>query len=107
MGLMDKVKAQTEQAMAKAQQGLAQGQSKLDAMQAKRAADGLLRELGAAVYAHRRNAGPAEAVEAALTALDAHVAEHGPLGGPADAPAGGSTQTTGGADPTGGPGATA
>jgi hypothetical protein len=87
MGIMDKVKAQAEQAMAKAQQGMAQGQTKLDAMQAKRAADKLLRDLGNAVYRERRGGGSPAAVDAALAALDAHVAEHGALdttAGPAD-----------------------
>jgi hypothetical protein len=79
MGLMDKVKAQADQAMAKAQQGLAQGQGKLDALQAKRAGDALLRKLGLAVYAQQRSGGSAQAVDAALAAVDAHVAEHGPL----------------------------
>jgi hypothetical protein len=37
MGLMDRVKAQADVAVAKAQQGLAQGQTKLDSMQAERA----------------------------------------------------------------------
>jgi hypothetical protein len=79
MGIMDKVKAQAEQAMAKAQQGVAQGQGKFDALQAKRAADKLLHDLGVAVYAERRSGGPQAAVDTALAALDAHVAEHGPL----------------------------
>lgn len=79
MGIMDKVKAQAEQAMAKAQQGVAQGQEKLDTMQAKRAADRLLRDLGAAVYAQRRTGGTDAPIETALVALDAHVATHGPL----------------------------
>lgn len=77
MGLMDKVKAQAEQAVAKAQQGMAQGQSKLDELQAKKRADALLRELGAAYYAQQRSGGSAEAVASALAAVDAHAAEHG------------------------------
>jgi hypothetical protein len=79
MGLMDKVKAQADQAMVKAQQGLAQGQSKLDALQAKRAADALLRELGAAVHALHRGAGSQHDVDQAIAKVDAHVAEHGPI----------------------------
>ena len=77
MGLMDKVKAQAEQAVAKAQQGVAQGQSKLDAMQTKRREDALFRNLGAAYYEQQRKAGPSDAVAAALAAVDAHVQEHG------------------------------
>jgi hypothetical protein len=79
MGIMDKVKGQAEQAMAKAQKGVAQGQEKLDSLQAKRAGDKLLRDLGVAVYAQHRSGGPQSAVDATLAALDAHVAEHGPL----------------------------
>lgn len=77
MGFMDKVKAQAEQAVAKAQQGMAQGQAKLDTIQAKRQADGLLRDLGAAYYAEQRQGGPHDAVEAVLGKLDEHVAANG------------------------------
>lgn len=77
MGLMDKVKAQAEQAAKKAQQGMAQGQSKLDAMQAKKREDALLRDLGAAYYAQQRSGGSADAVAAALSAVDEHSATHG------------------------------
>jgi hypothetical protein len=79
MGLMDKVKAQADQAVAKAQQGLAQGQEKLGDLQAKRAGDKLLRELGLAVYQQQRGGASEAAVTTAMTALDKHVAEHGPL----------------------------
>jgi hypothetical protein len=79
MGFMDKVKAQAEQAVAKAQQGVAQGQSKVEELQAKRQAEKLLRDLGAAVYAHQRTGGSDTAVNAVLQNLDAWVAEHGPL----------------------------
>ena len=80
MGFMDKAREAAQQATAKAQQGLAQGQTKLDEVQASRAADGLLRDVGAAVYAEQRGGGSHEAVMAALLAVDAHVASHGPLG---------------------------
>ena len=77
MGLMDKVKAQAEQAVAKAQKGVQQGQAKVEEMQAKKHADALLRNLGAAYYAQQRSGGSADAVTAALTAVDAHAAEQG------------------------------
>jgi hypothetical protein len=77
MGLMDKVKAQAEQAVAKGKEGVAQGQAKLDAMQAKKQADALLRDLGAAYYAQKHNGGPADAVTAALAKVTAHEAENG------------------------------
>jgi hypothetical protein len=79
MGLMDKVKQQAEQALAKAQQGVSQGQAKLDQVQAKRQADALLRNLGAAYYAQIRHGGPAEAVTAALSAVDEHAQTHGDI----------------------------
>jgi hypothetical protein len=84
MGFMDKVKAQADQAMTKAQHGLAQGQSKIEEMQAKRAADALLRQLGVATYAVHQGAGSQADVDEAIAALDKHVAEHGPIGAPAD-----------------------
>jgi hypothetical protein len=77
MTFLDKAKMAAEKAAAKAQQGVHQGQAKLDAMQAKRKADALLRELGAAYYAEQRQGGLHEPVERALAALDAHEAEHG------------------------------
>jgi hypothetical protein len=88
MGLMDKVKHQAEQAVAKAQQGVTQGQAKLDQIQTKRQADALLRDLGAAYYAQRREAGPDAAVAAALDSVDRHIAAHGPIGPPAAPTAG-------------------
>jgi hypothetical protein len=77
MGLMDKVKQGAGQALTKAQQGVNQGKAKLDQAQAKHQWDGLLRNLGAAVYAEQRQGGPADAVSAALSALDEHAATHG------------------------------
>lgn len=105
MGLMDKVKASAETALNKAQQGVTQGKAKIDQAQAKHQWDGLLAKLGAAVYAEQRQGGPAEAVTAALAALDAHAATHGPgvedgaADGVADGPADGP------AEPFGDPGA--
>ena len=82
MGLLDKVKAQAEQVAAKAQQGVNQGQAKLDAMQAKKAGDALLRDLGAAYYAQQRSGGSQSAIDGLLARVDAHVAEHGSLDAP-------------------------
>ena len=79
MGLMDKVKAQAEQAVAIAQKGVATGQAKVEEIQAKKHADALLRNLGAAYYAQQRTGGSAEAVTAALAAVDAHATEHGAI----------------------------
>ena len=121
MGFMDKAREAAQQATAKAQQGLAQGQSKLDEVQTTRAADGLLRDLGAAFYAEQRSGGSHEAVVGALDAVDAHVAGHGPLGkaghsssapapqspgpsgAPADRPPGGPQAAPSAAPPSGMP----
>lgn len=76
MGFLDKVKAQAEQAVK-------QGQEKLEDVQAKKKADGLLRDLGAWYYAREteRDEGQGDEQIARLVAeLQAHEAEHGPLG---------------------------
>ena len=84
MGFLDKVKAQAEQAVK-------QGQGMLDDAQGKKKADGLLRSLGAWHYAVQtnRDEGNGEAEIARIIAeLQAHEAEHGPLGTKADDEAG-------------------
>lgn len=93
MGFLDKVKAQAEQT-------LKQGQEKIDEVQAKRRADGLLRDLGAWYYAVQtsRDDGEGEGELARLIAeLKAHEAEHGPLDrrddDEADPPPGGQAAT--------------
>jgi hypothetical protein len=78
MGFMDKVKQQAEQAMVKAQSGVAQGQAKLGAMNTAKQNSELLHNLGAAYYAQQRQGGPQDAVDAALAALDA-AAQNGPI----------------------------
>jgi hypothetical protein len=79
MGFLDKVKAQAEQVATKAQQGMAQGQAKLDEMQAKKQADAILRDLGAAYYAEQRSGGSHSAVDVLLAKLDEHTATHGAI----------------------------
>lgn len=66
MSLMDKMKEQAAQALTKAQQGVSQGKAKIEEAQAKHQWDGLLRNLGAAVYAEQREGGSNDAVTAAL-----------------------------------------
>jgi hypothetical protein len=95
MGFLDKVKAQAQVAAEKAQQGVAQGQQKLGDLQAKRQADALLRDLGAAYYAEQRAGGAADAVSAALARVDAHVAENGPIDTAATAPTPGTPPVPG------------
>lgn len=79
MGLMDKVKQGAGQALNKAQQGVSQVKAKTDQVQSKHQWDGLLRNLGAAVWAEQREGGPSDAVTAALAALDEHLAANGPV----------------------------
>ena len=79
MGFMDKVKVQADALAQKAQQGAAQGQAKLDEMQAKRQANALLRDVGATYYAEMRTGGSHDAVEAALVRVDQHVAMNGKI----------------------------
>ncbi len=79
MGIMDKIKVQADQLAKQAQQGVATGQTKLNELQAKRAADALLHDLGAAVYAAQRQGGPHEPIETIMVALDAHAAANGAI----------------------------
>ena len=82
MGLMDKVKAQAEVGLAKANEASKAGQAKLDAMQAKRTADGLLHDLGAAIYADRTGRGNDQTKKDAdriVQELKDYEAEYGPL----------------------------
>ena len=82
MGLMDKVKAQAEVGLAKANEASKAGQAKLYAMQAKRKADGLLHDLGAAIYADRTGRGNDQTKKDAdriVQELKDYEAEYGPL----------------------------
>ncbi|MHB1712469.1 MAG: hypothetical protein ACYCV7_13890 [Acidimicrobiales bacterium] len=82
MGLMDKVKEQAGAVQAKAAEVGKAGQAKVDAVQAKRNADSLLRQLGAAAYAdhqgHATERTKADVVRV-IAELEAYEAEHGPL----------------------------
>jgi hypothetical protein len=79
MALKDRIKAQAGQLADKAHESAAQAQAKFGAMQAKRGADALLHDLGAAYYAEQRQGGTHDGVEKALAALDAHAEAHGPI----------------------------
>jgi len=102
MGLLDKVKATAATATEAAKDAAAKGQAKLDEAQAKKAADGMLRDLGAAFYATKtgRATPTTEAdIERLVAALQDHESNHGtltlapesaaaaPTAAPADAPA--------------------
>ncbi|HUY07635.1 MAG TPA: hypothetical protein VMU99_10280 [Acidimicrobiales bacterium] len=106
MPLFDKVKAQATQLAQKAQEAGKAGQSKLEDVQARRRADGLLRDLGAATYAEQSGRATDDThaeIERLMGELSAHEAEHGPLGAsgveePAeqDAPSGSEPPPAGG-----------
>jgi hypothetical protein len=78
MSLLDKAKVAAEKAAVKAQQGVQQGQAKIEELQEKRKFDALLRELGSAYLDEERHGGGHEAVVRALAAIDAHAAETAP-----------------------------
>jgi hypothetical protein len=89
MGLLDKVRTQVASATAIAKDAAQKAQAKLDALQAKRAADVLLRNLGAVVYGQRtgRSASTADAdVDRIIASLKELEAEHGPIDLGAEAP---------------------
>ena len=82
MGFLDKVKEGAAQASAAAKDAAQKGQAKLDVMQAKKAADAMLRDLGVAVYAEHTGRGtPATeaSAERLVAALKQHEAEHGAI----------------------------
>ncbi len=82
MGLLDKVKAQATAATEMAKDAAAKGQAKMNDVQAKKAADGMLRDLGAAFYATKTGRStPATDGEIAqlVTSLQAHESEHGQI----------------------------
>ena len=82
MGLLDKVKDKATQATEMAKDAAAKGQAKLDDAQSKKAADGMLRDLGAAFYATQtgRATPTTEAdMQRLVSALQQHEAEHGAL----------------------------
>lgn len=71
MGLMDKVRAQGSQLAQVAQDAAREGKVKLDQAQAKRRADALFRDLGAAVYAERTGRGSPDSQERIGRLVDA------------------------------------
>jgi hypothetical protein len=82
MGLLDKLKAQATAATAVAKDAAQKGQAKLDEVQAKKAADGLLRDLGAAFYATKTGRATPSTdsdIDRLVAALQTHEAEHGAL----------------------------
>jgi hypothetical protein len=99
MGLMDKVRAQGSQLAQVAQDAAREGKVKLDQAQAKRRADALFRDLGAAVYAERTGRGSPdskERIDRLVDALSRQEADQGlgetdGKGSPGASPADGGT----------------
>jgi hypothetical protein len=80
MGLMDKVKAQATTLAGKAQETARDSKAKFDHAHAKRRADALLRNLGAAVYAERTDRGTPSTeadIDRLIGELKAHESENG------------------------------
>src|SRR5262249_41835821 len=94
MGLMDRVREQAAQVAQRTaqvtQEAALQGKAKLDQAQAKRRADAMFRDLGAAVYAERTGRGgtdTADKIERLVSALSQQEAGQGLGGTEAPAPA--------------------
>ena len=82
MGLLDKVKAQATAATEMAKDAAAKGQAKMNEAQAKKAADGMLRDLGAAFYATKTGRSTPttdDEIAQLVTSLQAHESEHGQI----------------------------
>jgi hypothetical protein len=82
MGLLDKVKATAATATEAAKDAAAKGQAKIDEAQAKKGADGLLRDLGAAFYATKtgRATPTTDAdIDRLVAALEDHESKHGTI----------------------------
>jgi hypothetical protein len=80
MGLMDRMRDQVNQLAQKTQEAALEGRAKLDQVQARRQADAMFRDLGAAVYAERTGrAGPdgPDKIERLVKALSRQEAEQG------------------------------
>jgi hypothetical protein len=102
MGLLDKVKAQATAATELAKDAAQKGQAKLDEVQAKKGADGMLRDLGAAYYATKTGrATPSTEADIArlVTALQTHESQHGSLTLAPESAAAAPTATPAGAPP--------
>ena len=82
MGLMDKVKEQAAAAASVAKDVAQKGQAKVDELQARRAADGVLRDLGLTVYLTKVGRGSPSAdsdIEGYIETIREYENEHGPI----------------------------
>lgn len=80
MGLMDRVREQAAQVAQMTQEAAREGREKLDQAAAKRRADAMFRDLGAALYAQRTGrAGPdnSDKMDRLVKALQRQEAEQG------------------------------
>jgi hypothetical protein len=90
MGLMDRVRDQAAQLAQKTQEAAQEGRVMLDQAQARRRADAMFRDLGAAVYAERTGRGGpdgAAKIDRLVKALSRQEAEQG-LGDSSSPPSG-------------------
>ena len=90
MGLMDRVREQAAQLAQKTQEAAQEGRVMLDQAQARRRADAMFRDLGAAVYAERTSRGGpdgAAKIDRLVKALSRQEAEQG-LGDSSSPPSG-------------------
>jgi hypothetical protein len=104
MGLLDKVKATAATATEAAKDAAAKGQAKLDEVQAKRAADAMLRDLGAGYYATKtgRATPTTDAeMERLIAAIQSHEEQHGPITLAPESPAAAPTASPVGQDQAG------
>jgi pyruvate/2-oxoglutarate dehydrogenase complex dihydrolipoamide acyltransferase (E2) component len=102
MGFLDKVKEQAATATAAAKDAAQKGQAKLDEVQAKRGADAILRDLGAAYYAQQTGRGTAQTgadIERLVGQLREHEQAHGALELQPSAPAAAAPGAVGGTVP--------
>jgi len=80
MGLMDKVKAQATQIAQQTREAAQEGKAKIDAAQANRRGDAMLRQLGAAVFAERTGRGTPDSqakIDQLITDISAYERENG------------------------------
>jgi hypothetical protein len=102
MGLLDKAKDRVAQATELAKDAAQKGQAKLDDLQTKKGSDGMLRDLGAAVYATKtgRTTPTTEAdITRLVAALQDYEAQHGQLTLAPETPAAGPTAAPAGSPP--------
>jgi len=91
MGLMDRVREQAAQLAQKTQEAAQEGRVMLDQAQARRRADAMFRDLGAAVYAERTGRGGpdgAAKIDRLVKALSRQEAEQGLGDSSSQAPSG-------------------